>query len=889
MDEQPKQQTTRVSVQVEASEYPVIPGSRSTINFQLQNQGEIDDYFELSVLGIPSAWVTIPDPVIRLAPGEQKPASLTINAPPASEKSTGWYSMKIRVSSQIDPSQSAEVDVTLKVAVYEIQGRLGVMMHSNQFTAIPGSSISIPLVLRNQGLEQDGFRLAIDGIPTGWVSTSSPVTQLGPGEQKGITLNIHPPRSPQSRAGRHPFTLELISQKYPEQVTSIECILTLAAFTQFACELEPPEFSADEPAQVAIINQGNIQQSYELTWISERDELVFSTESPNPVRVPAGEVGAAEFTTVLQRKPLFGSQVTTPFSIQVKSAENQIKTLNGKVISKGLIPVWVVPAVIVACLLFACVAAFAWYFWGNPGSSGSSAATQTALADVSQGASATQTAAFNQTAAAAIGQQDDDGDGLTNQQELDLGTDPNNPDTDNDELNDGDEVNRHATNPLNPDMDADELTDGDEVLRRGTDPRNPDTDGDSLRDGEEVRLGTDPKKPDTDGDGLNDGDEIRRGTSPLNPDTDGDGLKDGDEVLYNTNPLNPDTDNDRLMDGAESPNCPNFTNPDTDGDGIIDGLDLNPCDPNNPSLTATAAASQPTLAPTSTTAPPTAAPPTEQPPVGPTQNPLQGTIIFQSNRDGNAEIYATTADTNVTFRLTNHPAVDMQPAWSPDGSRIAFTTNRDGNNEIYLMNADGTNLINLTNHPANDQFPAWSPDGGSIIFTTDRDGNQEIYVMGSDGSQLSNLSNNPASDSQPSWFRVERLVTSDDWITFTSDRDGNQEIYSMRPNGLEQVNISLNSGQDSSSKGNSNGEVVFSSNRDGNFDIHRINLDGTGITKLTTNPAQDLEPTWSADNNWIAFTTDRDGNPEIYTMRSNGADAFNFSRNPAVDGYPSWR
>ena len=80
-------------------------------------------------------------------------------------------------------------------------------------------------------------------------------------------------------------------------------------------------------------------------------------------------------------------------------------------------------------------------------------------------------------------------------------------------------------------------------------------------------------------------------------------------------------------------------------------------------------------------------------------------------------------------RLTNNPAVDMQPAWSPNMQKVAFTTNRDGQNEIYLMNADGTNLVNLTNNPADDQYPAWSIDGQSIAFSTNRDGNYEIYVL----------------------------------------------------------------------------------------------------------------------------------------------------------------
>jgi TolB protein len=58
-------------------------------------------------------------------------------------------------------------------------------------------------------------------------------------------------------------------------------------------------------------------------------------------------------------------------------------------------------------------------------------------------------------------------------------------------------------------------------------------------------------------------------------------------------------------------------------------------------------------------------------------------------------------------RLTNHPASDGKPTWSPDGRQLAFASNRDGNDEIYVMNADGTGLVNLTNHPAQDDQPAW--------------------------------------------------------------------------------------------------------------------------------------------------------------------------------------
>ena len=46
-------------------------------------------------------------------------------------------------------------------------------------------------------------------------------------------------------------------------------------------------------------------------------------------------------------------------------------------------------------------------------------------------------------------------------------------------------------------------------------------------------------------------------------------------------------------------------------------------------------------------------------------------------------------DDNGVKQLTDDPAEDGGPAWSPGGTQIAFNSDRDGNFEIYVMNADG--------------------------------------------------------------------------------------------------------------------------------------------------------------------------------------------------------
>ena len=158
---------------------------------------------------------------------------------------------------------------------------------------------------------------------------------------------------------------------------------------------------------------------------------------------------------------------------------------------------------------------------------------------------------------------DFDGDGLTNLQEFQLGT-----------------------NPFSADTDGDGVTDGQEIAL-GTNPLVADTDGDGLTDGQEIAYGTNPLVADTDGDGLPDGVEVRLGLSPLLVDSNGNGVPDGSE----------DSDGDGLINLEEVQSHTDPGNPDTDGDGLLDGSDPDPLRPDRtpPTVTVTAPAAGDTL------------------------------------------------------------------------------------------------------------------------------------------------------------------------------------------------------------------------------------------------------------------------------------------------------
>ena len=90
---------------------------------------------------------------------------------------------------------------------------------------------------------------------------------------------------------------------------------------------------------------------------------------------------------------------------------------------------------------------------------------------------------------------------------------------------------------------------------------------------------------------------------------------------------------------------------------------------------------------------------------------------------------ATAQESRPPVNLTDHPAEDRYPACSPAGGALAFESNRDGNWNLFLMDPRTGNVTRLTEDPADDRFPGWSPSGRSLVFFSDRGGRPALYVL----------------------------------------------------------------------------------------------------------------------------------------------------------------
>lgn len=339
-----------IGVHLAAREFTVAPGQSLSIPLLLYSQSTQDQSLALSIRGVPSTWVSLPSPLVHLAPGEQREVGLTVQPPAFPEGRAGRHALVIHVASQQAPAEAVEETCALTVAALEVPGRIGVLLAATEFAVVPGSSTGIPLVLRNQGLDADTFALSVEGIPSAWVYAPTAAVLLAPGQQQEVTLTIQPPISDQARAGRHPFRILVNSRGAPGQVAEAACVLTIAPLTRFRGELQPQRVEAGQPARVVVENQGNIQQTFTVGLQSSGGEVAFEPEEVAPLRVPPGEMGLVEFVARPRSRPFLGGEVSLPFTARVQAPDQQGRNLSGELVTRGLVPGWLLPAVGVALL-----------------------------------------------------------------------------------------------------------------------------------------------------------------------------------------------------------------------------------------------------------------------------------------------------------------------------------------------------------------------------------------------------------------------------------------------------------------------------------------------------------------------------------------------------------
>lgn len=278
---------------------------------------------------------------------------------------------------------------------------------------------------------------------------------------------------------------------------------------------------------------------------------------------------------------------------------------------------------------------------------------------------------------------------------------------------------------------------------------------------------------------------------------------------------------------------------------------------------------------------------------------MTGKIYFDSNRNGNYEIYRMNANGSDIVNITNTPDYDeIMPAVSPNCSTVVYMKANHydfASNELWAADANGGNARQLTHNSSADGHADFAPDSRHIVYVSWRDGNEELYIMDIQSGEERRITYNNASDNDPDWspdgayisFKSTRAYTDSSEAEFLDIR---YEIFEMDTAGNNIIRLTNDSMSDHDPDYAPDGNQiaflrVFEDNTN---DVCIMDRDGSDIRNLSIT-GNNWYTSFSPDGQYIAFCSSRDESTDIYIMGRDGNDQTRVTFGLFTDEFPAWR
>lgn len=220
-----------------------------------------------------------------------------------------------------------------------------------------------------------------------------------------------------------------------------------------------------------------------------------------------------------------------------------------------------------------------------------------------------------------------------------------------------------------------------------------------------------------------------------------------------------------------------------------------------------------------------------------------------------------------TIILKEENVENAYPRLSKDGKSILYQSNRTGNWQIYTCDMKGRSLKNITGKSHNNNFPDWSPDNNWVAFVSDRDGNEEIYLVKTDGTGLKRVTNNTARDIHP-YFSPDGK-----YLLFNSDRKGGQfDVYRYRiADGKTEQITDTKANETCARYAPDMKQMVLLRNDEVEDNIYTLT---DAVSKNISNTPNVYHgwPVYSYDGKWIYYSSMEKGTYSIFRIKPDGKE-----------------
>jgi Tol biopolymer transport system component len=257
-------------------------------------------------------------------------------------------------------------------------------------------------------------------------------------------------------------------------------------------------------------------------------------------------------------------------------------------------------------------------------------------------------------------------------------------------------------------------------------------------------------------------------------------------------------------------------------------------------------------------------------------------VTYQSNTNGNWDVYLTDQLGMETIQLTDSDADEINPVFSHDNQTIAFQSNENDHWDIYIVDRLTGEIQRVTDMSGNEINPYFSPSGDWLVFQSDQSGNWDVYLLYLPTGYHYRVTDTEVHEINPSWSPNGRHLAflrqnGEDWALILSGMYGG-----------EQLTISTDTPRNPSWAPDG-WRIAYQAMVEENIDIYYYDLTTYQNNRVTTEDGPDTQPSWNCDGSKIAFTSSREGdNQNIFSVMVGSETVTQMTRNEADDKWSLW-
>jgi TolB protein len=254
-----------------------------------------------------------------------------------------------------------------------------------------------------------------------------------------------------------------------------------------------------------------------------------------------------------------------------------------------------------------------------------------------------------------------------------------------------------------------------------------------------------------------------------------------------------------------------------------------------------------------------------------------------SSKSGNKEIMVIGLDGQGVEAVTRNGAINLSPAWSPDGRSIAYTSYKKANPDLYVKDLPSGRTRTISNVKGVNTSPEFSPEGNVVALARSIEGESEIFLIDArTGSQIRQLTTGGGIDVSPD-FSPDGKV-----LAFASERVGGSQVYTIPVGGGAATRVTFVGDFNIDPVISPDGrKIAFVGRSEGGFDIYVADIDGRNVVRLTQDMADNEDPTWSPDSKYVVFSSTRTGRSELWISTADGRSQTRIT-NSGGWTQPSW-